>query len=74
MLQALHPLEAGDRVEELHPHRAQHGPQVQEEQVAAAPRRLHRVLDELHDRLRLEHGAPAEAEITCGTHVTYAKE
>lgn len=44
---------------------AQHRPKVEEEQVASATGRLHRVLDELHNRLRFEHRAPAEAEVAC---------
>lgn len=64
MLQTLHPLEPGHGVEQLHPDRAEYGTQVQEEQVAPASRSFHGVLDELHDRLRLEHRAAAEAEVT----------
>ncbi len=63
VLQAVHSLEPGDWVEQLHPERSQAGLPVQEEEVAARPRVLHRVLDEVHDRAAFELGVAAEAKV-----------
>lgn len=52
-------------MQQLYPHRAQHRPPVQEKEVATTARVFDRVLDEVHNSVRLELRAAAEAEITC---------
>ncbi len=54
MLKALDPLEPGDRMQELHPHRSQHRAPVQEEQIPSWPRVLHRILYKVHNGRALE--------------------
>lgn len=67
VLEALDLLEPRHRVQQLDAHRPEDRPAVQEEQVAPAARVLDRVLDEVDDRVRLELGAAAEAEVAWGT-------
>lgn len=65
VLQTLHRPESGDGVEQLHLERSQRRAPMQEEEEATRPRVLHRALDEVHDRVALEVGGRAKAEVAC---------
>ena len=65
MFEALDVLEARHRVEQLHAHRPVRRPPVQEEQVAAAARVLHGVLNKVHDGVAAELVHAAETEVAC---------
>lgn len=65
VLQTLRVLKPRYGMQQLHANWADCWASVQKKQIPAAPRVLHGVLDELHDRLRLELRTASETKITC---------
>lgn len=65
VLQRLHSLESGHRMQELHSHWAHHRQPVQEEQVAPGARVLDSLSDEVDDRRTAELLQRTEAEVAC---------
>ena len=63
VLEALDLLEPRDRMQQLNPHRAKDRSPVEEEEVAPGPGMLNGVLDEVDDRVALELGEAAKAEV-----------